>query len=730
MGTRTKPAPPRADWSMRPRGTASATGMGALGLAALAAGGDALQLHPGWAAAGATLGVVGTVLSGVRLPSKTLGYRLGAWLGAGGWLTWSWVHTPWELNTMAALGLGALGAGLLADWARVPDSAAPSTGAVVVHRHATLAAEWTDRIQRVAAVRAQVEDVREWAGAAGFSALVMQPSGSSSTSKLRQSAAGLAEDARLPNGCGVEFAVGPWRGSLRMHVSTVNRLTETIRHPGITVGGSINDPDAIRLGAHRDGSTAAVALRESTMILAGQKRSGKSGTLHNVTADAASLDDCLVWHMDLNGGGISRAWLRAWLEGRTDRPAIDWAAGCPEEALLMAKALVDIAKDRKSAHAELKAARDVQLLPVSRQVPAILLILDEGKEVLGTKISEPIIRAIRRALETTVDIGGNEAVNAVLSVLRSISTALSTDILKQCSTRATMRVFDQSEIDYLFGYRRGVTPQDAPEQGSGFLQIGADAVRVFKAYFMVPSDIDVAAVQIAAHRPDLDADAARAAGQAYATRLERMRYLYSTPAVQATLPAPAPVYLPGFDDEPWYPAGVSGDGAAPAAPATGSEVTRRRPGHLTLLRPTGATAGWDDPEQIAARARGDRPGPARGPERTHPYPSGPRPRLHAEQIHEIGGAEAAVPELLTRALTLPWDSGRLHSEALAQALDMTELELAALLGAIGVTTLPNAFERGGKRRRGYQRGDLEDAAEAIRSGELEVPPEVADWPAA
>lgn len=111
-------------------------------------------------------------------------------------------------------------------------------------------------------------------------------------------------------------------------------------------------------------------------------------------------------------------------------------------------------------------------------------------------------------------------------------------------------------------------------------------------------------------------------------------------------------------------------------------------------------------------------------------PAAPGP-VHVEQIHEIRvGAEVLLPELLRRALALPWDEGRLHSEVMAPALGMTEHELAALLGAIGVTRPPNAFERGGRRRRGYERQHLLDAAEAIRSGDLEVPPEVADWPAA
>lgn len=206
-------------------------------------------------------------------------------------------------------------------------------------------------------------------------------------------------------------------------------------------------------------------------------------------------------------------------------------------------------------------------------------------------------------------------------------------------------------------------------------------MRVFKAFFMMPSDIDTAAVAIAEHRPDLDADAARAAGEAYATRLERMRWLFSTPAGRTGLVAPQPITLPGYEEgEPWYPAGnapVDGEDSAQTAPR--GTLAHRRPGHPMPLRHGGATAGGGDPEQIAAHARGDRP----TPRRSDPYPSEPRPRLHAEKIHELQGAEVAVPELLVQALNLPWDNGRLRSEALAKALRMSEHELVALLGPLG-----------------------------------------------
>lgn len=734
----------RADWSLKPRGTVSAAAQGALGLAALgAAGHDVLHLHPGWAAAAATLGVIGTALTGGQHPPRALGYRLGCWLAAGGWLTWSWAATPWTQAALATLGLGTLAAGLLASWACATPAPAQeqqpaSPGTMVVRRYANLAEEWNQRIKRVAGTKVQIEDVREWPSKCGHDLLVLQPLGASSTTRLKSAATGLAEDARLKNGCGVEWLPGPFRGAMWMGVSHTDRLIETIDHPGITLGGSINDPDAVQIGEYRDGSPVTVALRESTLLVAGQKRSGKTGVLHSLTAALGALGDTVVDHMDLNGGGVSRAWLAPWLQGLTSRPAIDWAAPCPQEALLMAHAHVACARDRKSAHAQLKMEADAQLLPVSEQVPALVLMLDEGKEVLGMKVADPIVRQIRGHLETLVDIGGNEACNAVLSTLRSTSTALSPDIKVQCTTRMQIRPSVQAEIDYLFDYHTGVSPQDVPYQGSGFLRRPGDlGPRAWKNYLMLPArDIHPAAIAIANHRPDRDPDAVRAAGHAYATRLERMRWLYSTPEQRTRLTPPEPIELPMTDTrgQPiiWDPAvthppagDTSGREVAPA-PAPAAPAASRGTGRLALLH-GGATAGWATPEQVTARTR---PAAPATPPGTHPYPSGLRPRLVAEQIHELPSAEAPVPELLVRAVEAFAGDDRIHSVVLAERLGVDQVELTELLRAIGVRTLARAFMRGGEERRGYARTDLQTAAHAIRVGDLAVPPEVADWPAA
>lgn len=726
---------PRADYSLRPRGPWSAAGLGALALAVTAGVGHEVGVDPLWAVGAGAVATLCTLVTHLNAGPGPLWYRLSCCLGASGWLTWGLANGLLDQWNAGSLGLATLAAAMLSPIANRPPKPRPSiTGAmdrdrpvgsaVVVRRHITAAEEWVARIRRVVKIRVTVLEFREWPNKYGFSLLLQQPLGASTTTRLQQSAVGLAEDKGLDHGCGVEFRPGPRRGTLWMDIATVNGLAHAIPYPGIRLGGSINDPGAVRLGQYRNGETATIALRESTTVLAGQKRSGKTGTLHVGNAELGGLDDCVVWNMDLNGGGISRAWLRPWLQRRTGRPAIDWAAPCPEEGLLMAHALVAIAKDRKSAHAELKAQANVQLLPVSREVPAIFLILDEGKEVLGTKITDAVVREIRKRLETLVDIGGNEACNAVLSVLRSVSTALSTDILKQCSTRMTMRVYDQSELDYLFGYHKGVTPADAPDQGSGFLAAGGGGPRAMKSYFMLPSDIEAAAVAIAEHRPELDQAAVAAAGDAYMTRLERMRWLFATPAEQASMAPPEPVDLPGFE-EPWYaadnaPEDLDDDGQEDRLPI------RRRPGtvarrtHLRLLPSDGVTSGWGDL---------DRRPPVRSRQAVAIAPQRRSP-LQAEQLHELDDGGYRIPELLERALQVRWEQGRLHSVRLAGQLGLTEHELAALLGALGVAALPNAFERGGQKRRGYERRDLEDAAASIRQGELLVPPEVAAWSAA
>ncbi|MEU8040846.1 hypothetical protein [Streptosporangium sp. NPDC049078] len=739
---------PRADWSLKPRGPVNAAGMGALGLATLSLGaGEIAGLSPWWAVGLTSAGITATLLSGSGTDQRSLWYRLGCWAGAGGWLTWTMTTGLGQVEAWPTLGIGALMAGLLAGWGNQPPLPGPAaqraerraSTAMVPRRHLALAEDWVDRVRRVCKVRVDVAEVRDWPTKAGFSLLLRLPPGGVTIGRLDGHREGLAADADLLDGCGVEFTSAGRRGSVWMHVATVNHLALDLDHPGDYSPRSVLD--GIVLGKHRDASPMRVQVREPRIIVVGTTGSGKTGTLHTITVELGVCVDNLTWQLDLNGGGVSQAWLAPWLAGQVERPAVDWAAPCPEEALLVSHAHKVIAKERKTAYSKRRMEANSQLLPVDKDVPQITEMLDEGFEVLSQTIRDPIQAAIRDNLEESARIGRNEACQVLVSALRSTSNTLSTDLLALFHNRIIMAGGAQKEIDYFYDYDRGPKVEDLAGPGSGFVRLfGRQEIRAWRCFKMEPGrDIRPASLAISAMRPDLDAPSAAAAGWAYATRHSRMRWLFSTPEDRVHLERPEPIELPGVADSRgkpiiWDPAlthpaagdATSGGEMEPRPPVQPPAPREAAGAYLKLLK-GGSTSGWADPAALVAAARAERIASGEAPMPAQPAPSGP---VRVEQVHEIRGAETPLPELLRRALALPWEDGRLHSEVMAPALGMTEHELAALLGQLGVTRPPNAFERNGKRRRGYERQHLLDAADAIRRGDLEVPPEVADWPAA
>ncbi|MGC5013147.1 hypothetical protein ACLQ2R_20510 [Streptosporangium sp. DT93] len=546
-----------------------------------------------------------------------------------------------------------------------------------------------------------------WTTHTGYDVHLDLPGAGSTLAQISGAADALATDARLPEGCGVEVSPGTHRGAVVLRVSTVNRLEEEIPFPPMTNGASITDP--VEIGEYRNGDAVEVPMRQASVLVIGQTGSGKTILLNVLTAGAARCRDALVWHIDLNGGSLSQMWLAPWLEGRTDRPAIDWAASTPAEALDMAHAALRIAKDRKTSARKLKIAADTTLMPISPDLPEIVIFLDEGAEAVSP--GDRAVRELREALEEIQRIGRDSAVRLVTSSLRSTSDVLPPMIKKMSHVRIAMYVQDQSELGLMFEHVRGVNVADLPGPGCGFVQMGQATPRPFKGQYMLPSTVITAATQIAAVRPDLDPRAQYLAGPAYANRYDCMIEAFSDHDTNDLDPTTAT-----HEHREGYRLAVP---TAPAAPV-------RR---FTVL-PGGADS-WSDPFDLARR-----PGPAPAAS-ANAWPDPPRQILRAEQIHPVHpGAPSTsghpIPEILRRALAVfdAEHTERLHSEELAAALDLTKNDLAALLRPLGVTTLPRAFLRGGRELRGYARPHLLDATQRVRRGEIDVPADVAAWPAA
>jgi hypothetical protein len=544
----------------------------------------------------------------------------------------------------------------------------------------------------------------------------------------------LAIDADLPIGCGVEFADGRSRAGFIIRVSTANRLAVSLRFPEDLTPRSIYDN--FTLGECRNGDPAAINLREDSAVVVGQKRTGKTNTLDVITAWIGLCFDALPLHIDLNGGGVSQIWLGPWLEGMTERPAINWAAPTPMEALYLSEVLLRIAMHRKSAYAAFKAATNDKLLQLSAQLPALIAMVDEGAESMGLSANnDPVLRKLKDNLEKVQRIAGNEGVNVLPTALRATQEVISTGVLAQCAVRVSMRTQDKAELAYLFGWK-GLDPADLPAgddgKGSGFFSTGTTMPRPFKAYFLDPAQIRRLAVAIANARPELDAESARIADERFEIDLQDG----SEPIVVENL------YRDRYKRmREYFGAVANGEkppGAVPAPPAQPQRPGPTSPARLHSVPPRDAMDASTWPDFSAPVTP---PKSAANPMDASTWPSFAGPRPIAPAAASLGRGNdpqpaapvQPVPELVTRAIAA-FDAARdtrMHSEVLADALGFaTPFEMSKLLGLLKIQSLPNSFERGPLKRRGYAREAFEVAAARIAHGEIDVPDEVAEWPAA
>lgn len=775
-GKKTKKSTPGFDWSLVPHGPVSGAVVGSLVLTAAGAVGEAAHVSPVWAVAGAGVGAFGAVLEGANRDAGpgALLYRLGCWLGAGSWLTLAWASDQMlSPNGLAALGVGAVGAAALYPLgrARKPVSRRkPGADLVPVTARSAgpLAAEWEARFKRVCRLTIEVVDVQHWDNNCGYNVIGQLPPGPATISQVAAAADALATDARLPDGCGVEPpTTGSHRGEFVLPVSTRNVLGQRgDEHPPKVHYPADYSPrsllDAVRLGVRRDGTVGGPSLREDSMLVTGPKGGGKTNVLDVLTAEIGRCRDALVWHLDLNGGGMSQLWLHPWLEGRTDRPAIDWAAPNPEEALLMVTVMVAIAKDRKSSYRTYKARNNVKLLPISADLPAIELLVDEGAESLSPRETDPVKVQVREGLEELLRIGRNEAAVPHFSALRPVSTCISPDVLSGCAWRLGMFGTSAADLGHMYEWPKGLNADELPVKGTTFISRRPDAPHPLKAWYMEPEQIQDAAVAIAGYRPELDEASVEVANSEfeirlgpkgtkpillsdiYAGRYDRMRAAFTG--------QPVDLIELADDDAPRTTTATAAPRPAPAQSAPGKAAPSRpataRPAEvvpapaiagvpaLRVLK--GGAANWPDlsvpaapePEPVVGGTAANWPDLFPAPSTRPSRPSRPAPKTSGPDTGPAAGraagsdaptavAEVAAPEILARALAAFTAAGddRMHSEVLAEALGYADQwALAEALRPYGVTTLPNKFTRNGAKKRGYSRDDIAAAAVSAAAG--------------
>lgn len=441
--------------------------------------------------------------------------------------------------------------------------------------------------------RLQCIDVKKWDNGAGETYEINTAAAGMDWRDLAQYCNAIASRLFLPRGCGVEHAEGRNRGLGMLHVTRVNKLAEHHNYP-LNELKPRNIYEGLPIGVLRPGDQVCIEIRENGVIVIGQKRSGKTLLLDGAMASLGQCVDTLIWVIDFNGGGVALPYLYAWAEGRVDRPMIDWVADDENEALRMAKTALNIALDRKQHYKARKKTAGVNLLPIDKDLPQIVIVLDEGAEAMGESTSV-VAAQVRETLEKLQRVAGDSGFNVFYSFLRATSDAVNPAVKKQSPIRVAMRVSDPEELAYLFGEWK-MNPADTPDQGMGFIQTGhGTGTRVFKGYYLDPPMMDQIAVKTASWRPYMDLQGRRVGGDIYRDRWVRMQRLLwlDDGKVRGDLNLDVDANAPMTP----APGGIrAGDMAA--AQATPAQPAPEGPGAAAT-----ATATLPDPDKLSRRRR-------------------------------------------------------------------------------------------------------------------------------
>ncbi|MFG2789187.1 FtsK/SpoIIIE domain-containing protein [Streptomyces sp. NPDC048419] len=542
---------PVLDWSAG-HGPVTGALSATTGAFAIATTGAATSMPPGWALAVGAAGALGHTVVGLRVRNagRTLATRAASWLVGAGWTTWAMTHGPltWAaLGSLATIGVGigaAARSTALFEEAREEEAIAAEQRQIARELSAerrAIAAAWVERIQRICNITVKVLAVEMWPTGTGYS-LDLEPQGGITYDRIAQHSVALSADAKLPHGCTAAATPGIHQGRTILDVTTVNVLKEDCPYPDDYSRLSILT--GLPWGVRTNGEVVSAFLREQCALVVGPTGSGKTNMVHDILASFARADDVLTWVIDLNAGSAGLPWVLPALNGEIEtadgkpvRPGVDWLASTHEEATVMLDAALAVGLHRKKAYQDLLAKANTDLLPISSKIPQIMLVIDEGAEILVStdrqmkQLAKKILEVIRmlRAM----------GVRTVLTALGATGSVLGNLMIRrEGKVRVALTGGETEGMDLgkMFPGRRGLRVEQAPYKGAGFMGTPESPAALFKSWRILPNQIREITAATSDRHPRLDDVSAKAAGAAYARRwdADRTAWMQDLTAVDDT----------------------------------------------------------------------------------------------------------------------------------------------------------------------------------------------------
>ncbi|MET9841990.1 hypothetical protein ABZZ01_30020 [Streptomyces virginiae] len=512
------------------------------GAYAVATVGTLAHMPPGWALAVGTVGAIGHTASGLRqkLAGRTITSRAASWLLGSGWTTWTLATGPLEWTKLGALAVLGVGMGAAArsvgfyEEARELEAIAAAERQVARELSAerrAIAAEWVDRVQRVCGVSLHVLAVEMWPTGTGFTIDAELPAGGITYDRIAKDNSRLSADARLPHGCTAAASPGIDQGRVLIDVTTVNVLAAEVPYPADYSPLSIHT--GIPWGYRTNADEICAYLREQCALVVGPTGSGKTNMVHVILAGFARAEDILTWVIDLNAGSAGLPWLRPAMEPTDSqqamRPGIDWLAASHEEALKMLDAALRIGDYRKRAYQDLMAKANTDKLPITHEIPQIMLLIDEGAEILVSR--DPQKRELAKKILEVIRMLRAMGIRTVLTALGATSSILGDLMIRrEAKTRVALTggATEGMDLAKLFPGAQGLRIEQAPYKGSGFMGTPESPAALFGTWRILPAQIRDIVHATSDRHPYLDTVSAKAAGPDYARRWDADRTAWIT----------------------------------------------------------------------------------------------------------------------------------------------------------------------------------------------------------
>lgn len=261
------------------------------------------------------------------------------------------------------------------------------------------------------------------------------------------------------------------------------------------------------------GDEVEVTLREKSMLLGGMPGAGKTTFLHRLIMRMARWVDATIWVIDLNGGGVAWPWVEAWARGDAPKPTIDWVATDEVSAAVMLAVARAIAKDRKinPEARKRRKGKNNSVLPVDKDLPAIVIVTDEGAEVAQAAGLLGVL--VRQGITRIAQIARAEGIRVIMSILRGTADTVDRSLKVAVGVMCCMRMALPEEYGHVLGVdpkHKGAMPNgymfvNRPEQDPAPIRTKTDDVTL--------SAIDAHSIATAHLRPDLDDRAQKVAAR-------------------------------------------------------------------------------------------------------------------------------------------------------------------------------------------------------------------------